>query len=848
MSEQFAVDFIHAYKEEAADTKTEERNQFGTDTSNLMSLIVHAVYTSKDVFIRELISNAADANNKARYEMLAESEGTVTVDQSQFHINMFTVDEKSLLVIEDNGVGMDKDDLKMNLGTIASSGTRKFQEMVTADAAQNSQLIGQFGIGFYSAFLVADYVQVFSRKLNTETTWVWSSCAAGDYSLGEALPEMSLKSNGTRIVLHIKPDQSQYLKTDKIKEIVQKHSTFIDYSINLQLEKSVKESFPKIDAEAVEDMCKLIPLSEPLSSDAFETVGDLVCLKNDCTLAPNGGEWSYEADSKAQGAVQVTEGKVKACKDGVFRTSFSNLMDVYRWQEKDNLLEVNNGEDEWSHASSRAEGAAWLSCQDGFVVTYKDGKWSWAAASDFSSLPASEDTSKATYEKSVEKKVFETLNTTKALWVARPEDCTQEQYNAFYKSLSNDWEEPLHVIHAGVGGHFTYKVLMFIPKRAPFNLFESKKGKSSLKLYVRKVFIKDECDELIPEYFSMVKGIVDAEDLPLTVSRAELQQNVILGSIKQRVTKHIIQALLDMAENEKEKFDTFYSQFSKNVKLGIHEDASNREKLTKLLRFPSMQHKTGQISLDDYIDSMSENQKHIYYVTGEDLDVVSNLPHLEHFRNKNMDVLFMCDPIDEYVVSILKNYNDHELHNITKEGVDLGDSDEEKKSHEALVSEFEALCKTMKDVIGSDVEKVIITNKKVDSPMCMSTLAYSWTANMERIMKAQALRDASVSDFMKSKRVLELNPAHHLIKDLKARLDAGTSQDDMRGPIQMMYNITCVACGHPVKHVEGFTHSLWNLLQDGSKAGLNISSVEDKVVELPPLENADEAENLESLT
>merc|ERR1719373_1517407 len=531
-------------------------------------------------------------------------------------------------------------------------------------------MIGQFGVGFYSAYLVADKVRVTSKH-NDDDQYVWESSAGGSFTIrNDDGPSIG---RGTKIELFLKEDQAEYLEEKKIKEIVKKHSQFIGYPIKLHVEKERE--------------------------------------------------------------VEAEESEVK--KEG----------------EEPKIEDV--GEDEDADKED------------------KDKK------------------KKTVKEKYTEN---EELNKTKPIWTRSADDISNEEYGEFYKSLTNDWEEHLAVKHFSVEGQLEFRALLFIPKRAPFDLFENKKQKNNINLYVRRVFIMDNCEEIIPEYLNFVKGVVDSEDLPLNISREMLQQNKILKVIRKNLVKKVMELIEEISE-DKDNYKKFYEQFSKNMKLGIHEDSTNRKKLAGYLRYYTSASGDEMCGLSDYVSRMKENQKDIYYITGESKEVVGTSSFVERLKKRGLEVVYMTEPIDEYVVQQLKEFDGKNLVSVTKEGLELPEDEEEKKKREEDKTKYENLCKVMKDILDKKVEKVVVSNRLVNSPCCIVTSQYGWTANMERIMKAQALRDTSTMGYMAAKKHLEINPDHSIVENLRQRAEADKNDKSVKDLVMLLFETGLLSSG-----------------------------------------------------
>ncbi|MGR9073706.1 MAG: molecular chaperone HtpG [Gammaproteobacteria bacterium] len=626
-----------------------ETRGFETEVKHLLHLMIHSLYSNKEIFLRELISNGSDAADKLRFQAL--SDDALYEGDSVLKIKVSYDKDKRTVTVSDNGIGMSRDEVREHIGTIAKSGTRQFFESLTGDQAKDSELIGQFGVGFYSAFIVADKVTLTTRKAGAakEEGVRWESGGEGEYTL----ESVDKPGRGTEIVLHLKEGEDEFLDGYRLRSIIRKFSDHISLPIVMD-----KESF---------------------GSD----------------------------DDEEKKPVEVEE---------------------------------------------------------------------------------------------------ETVNSASALWAKSKDEIDEENYNEFYKHVAHDFQEPLAYVHSKVEGSNEYTLLLYIPKHAPFDLWD-RNSKHGVKLYVRKVFIMDDAEQLMPRYLRFIRGVIDSDSLPLNVSREILQQSRQIDTIKAGSVKKVLGLLEGMAKNEPEKYAQFWKEFGSVIKEGPIEDYKNKEKIAKLMRFASTHHDTDEqsVSLQDYVDRMKEGQEKIYYVTADSFSAAKNSPHLEIFRKKGIEVLLLSDRVDEWLVTNLTEFADKPLQSVAKGELDLGKLEDEadKKEQEEASKDFESVLKQIKEVLGDKVSEVRLSHRLTDSPSCLVAENYGMSLNMERIMKEAGQKIGG------SKPIFEINPGHALVSRMKEE------QDDTRFAdlTHILFDQAILSEGGQLDDPAAFVHKLNGLLQ-----------------------------------
>lgn len=727
-------------KERQQMEEMKEKFQFQAEVSRLLDILINSLYQKKEIFLRELISNASDALDKIRFIGVSDDSALGEGETRELDIRVRADKEARTLSIVDKGIGMTKQDLVNNLGTIAKSGTTNFLDALKSGA--DLSLIGQFGVGFYSVFLAADRVQVISKH-NDDKQHIWESTADNNFSVMED-PRGDTLGRGTEVKLFLKEDADEFLEDNKLRELISRYSEFINFPIYVYSSRTETIDVP-VDEESTEN-------------DQDKETADL-------------DEDDQEEDDEDS-------------------------------EENDQDSEEN---DEEKKPKTKKE-----------TVT----KWDW-----------------------------QLVNEQKALWARKPSEVTEEEYENFYKSISKDHEGPLTKIHFTAEGEIEFRAILFVPKRAPYDLYESYYGKNSaLRLYVRKVLITDEFEELMPRYLNFIRGVVDSDDLPLNVSRETLQHHKVLKVMGKKLVRKALEMLRKLAEDgEKEKQDEshegddvytkFWKEFGKSIKLGTMEDASNRSKLSKLLRYVSANSNGKLISLQEYVDNMKEDQEVIYYIAGENKEAVEKSPMLERLRKRGYDVIYMIDPIDEYTLQNLSEFEGKKLQSVTKEGLKLGETDEEKKRLTAYKSKFEPLTDYLKETLKGKVEKVTISNRLEETPCVLVTSQYGYSANMERIMRAQAFSDQERTKMMLSKKTMELNPRHPIIENLLHMVQDHPADEQTKNYASLIYDTALLNSGFYMDEPTTFASRMYSLMKDGMR--LNSLDLLDEI-EVPEEEDVED--------
>ena len=725
-----------------------------------MDIIINSLYSNKDIFLRELISNGSDSLDKIRFLSLTDESVLGSGEEANLDIRIKVDKENGVLSIRDRGVGMTKAELKENLGTIAKSGTSAFLEQMQKGGDMN--LIGQFGVGFYSVYLVADFVEVRSKHNSEDKQWIWESKADGAFAISE--DEGEPLGRGVEVNIYLKEEAQEYLEEDKLKELVEKYSEFINFPIYLWNREEVEEDVPLSDEELAEQAAKA-ESGEEDEEDLEETDEDNESEEND---------------------------------------------------EDDDEVE---DEDEEELPQTK---------------TVKKTVWDW-----------------------------KTVNDNKAIWLRSSTEVEDDEYTKFYKALSKDDKEPLSYTHFKAEGDVEFKSILFIPEKPPSDLFDNYYNKAAaLKLYVRRVFISDEFDELLPKYLSFIKGIVDSDTLPLNVSRETLQQHTSLKTIKKKLVRKALDMIRklaeegqdddedeeaavaadDSADEEETKYDKFWKNYGKAIKLGIIEDASNRTRLAKLMRFYTSKSPTKLVSLEQYVERMKPGQKSIYYLAGESREALEKSPFLEKLLHKDLEVIYFTDPIDEYTMQNLTEFDDFKFSNASKEDLKFGDDTEAAKARlKKVKDEFKDFIKWWKEILPSeDVEAVKISNRLVTTPCSVVTSKYGWSANMERIMKAQALSDDGRMAYMRGRKTLEINPGHPIIKTLKEKSEDDADDEDTKRTALIMYETALLESGFMFEEPKGFAGRLFDMVRRDLGVEAD-AEVEEPDVDAEPDAAAEEA-------
>ena len=724
-----------------------EKHTFSADLNNLLSLIINTFYSDKSIFLRELISNSSDAIGKIRHESLLDP--SVLKDGDEFKIEIIPDIDNKTLIIKDNGIGMTKEDLINNLGTIARSGTKEFVEKIqkTGDLS----LVGQFGCGFYSSFLVADKVQAISKHNSSAHSYEWCSDASGSYTIKQL---SETRDRGTEIILHIKDDQSQFLRSDVIGSVINTHSRYTNYPILLLVEKEEEEEVTDNDDD------------KPSTEEEDDNVKDS----------------TKEDDDKP------------STKEDDDKPSTKEDDDKPSTKEDDDKPSTKEDDDKPSDEPK--------------IEEVKEKK-----------------------TKKVKKivKKLQHINNSLPIWKKPVCENTEDDYKNFYKTFTGEWDEPLGVRQFAIEGQLEFKGILYLPPKAPVDLFETATGKkrNNIHLYVKQVFVSDTVDELVPEWLRFIKGVVDSEDLPLNISREMLQQNKVVKIMSKQIIKKSFELFDELRKENPDRYVKFYNNFAKSLKLGIHESSTYRQKLSKYLMYFSTKSGGKQTTFDEYISRTKEDQKNIYFITGD--NNIINSPFLEQFRKRDIEVLFMNEPMDEYCVQQLSEVDGKKLVCITKGDIKF---DEEDLSEE-IVEKHKDLCELSKGFLEERVDRVILSNKLVNFPCIISTSEFGWSAGMEKIMNLQALRDNSLNSYMTAKRTLELNPDHNIVKYMNTLTGKTEDREIMKDLLMMLYQTGLMVSGFDIEAPTVFATRIHRIIEMGLHARDMEEQQPQKEVQIP---------------
>jgi heat shock protein 90kDa beta len=700
--------------------------EFQAEVNRMMKLIINSLYKNKEIFLRELISNASDAIDKIR--LISLTNQSVLDSKAELEIKIKADRDNNILHIIDSGIGMTMDDLQKNLGTIAKSGTADFLAKVQEGASDTSSLIGQFGVGFYSAFLVADRVVVTSKHNDDPVQHIWESDSSSFTIVAD--PRGNTLGRGTQVSLYLKPEAKEYLEQDKLEELVHKYSEFINHPIYLWASSTVQ----------VED----------------------------------------EADADADAA-----------------------------------------KDEEA---------------DGETVVEADG----------SSAETAKDISKEKKKKEETVWDYKRMNSNRPIWTRNPKDVTDEEYNRFYTEFTKDTKEPIARIHFNAEGEIAFRAILYIPSESKSEHLNSiYKKLQNIKLYVRRVFITDDFEDLMPKYLNFIVGVVDSDDLPLNVSRETLQQHKLLKVIQKKLVRKALEMLKNLATDEEDRYNKIYKEFATHLKLGVIEDQPNRSRLAKLLRYHTSNSRDKQTSLTEYVERMKEKQDKVFYMCAASRSEAESSPFVERLLKKGYEVLYMTDPIDEYVMQNLADFEGKGFQNVAKEGLEFGDEsaalkDLIKKREE----EYQPLSAWLLDLLKEHVNKVSVSTRLADSPAALVAPQFGLSGNMERIIASQAMinrKDPMINFYKNQKRILEINPGHPLIKKLKSLVDDGQGDSDQAKDIALIiYDTAALRGNYVLSNPAVFAARLERML----RASVGISATE-AVEELPEPTEVDSEEDAE---